>query len=357
MMPARISIKGEFIWYNIWIQHEFDRVYSRQVKKYWRQLFFEDLERANLTVEDLKQFYIIVNPNWEGHNADDVEPFRLMLSELGFPMYQFGVLFTCYEDTDSLPYPAECNVHRLIYNAHWHLILRKQNIPWRDLKMDRRLVVLMRRASESRCTLAKKILDTFNSEDVRITLGTFPDMIPTEWREMVSPYTYPMYVEDDRASNTDQHAPQHNLFYTAPVQLVVETSNETDRLSWRSIFITEKSYKVFAWHQFPIWYAVPGTVEKIREQGFDLFEDLIDHSYDAIDDPEIRMDRVVAEAYQFCKHDGIKLRKRHWDRLEYNAQLVEYISKTAFTVQKTKAEKIQNELLELYKSRTSIPTQ
>jgi hypothetical protein len=356
MMPARISIKGEFIWYNIWIQHEFDRVYSRQVKKYWRQLFFEDLERANLTVEDLKQFYIIVNPNWEGHNADDVEPFRLMLSELGFPMYQFGVLFTCYEDTDSLPYPAECNVHRLIYNAHWHLILRKQNIPWRDLKMDRRLVVLMRRASESRCTLAKKILDTFNSEDVRITLGTFPDTIPMEWQEMVSPYPYPIHVQDDNASNEEQHNPTHNLFYIAPVQLVVETSNETDRLSWRSIFVTEKSYKVFAWHQFPIWYAVPGLVEKIREQGFDVFDDLIDHSYDNETDPLVRMDKVVAEASRFCSKQTVALRQTHWQRLESNAQLVRKITKTAYTVQKTKATKLENELLQLYKSRTSIPT-
>ena len=354
MIPARISIKDDFIWYNIWIKHEFDRVYSRQKKKYWRELFLEDLESANLTVEDLKQFYIIVNPNWEGHNADDVEPFRLMLSELGFPMCQFGVLFTCYENTASLPYPAECNIERLVYISSWHANLKKQNISWQNLTMDKKLVILMRRASESRCTIAKKILDTFDSEDIRMTLGTFPDMIPTEWREMVSPYPYPMYVDDDRASNTDQHAPQHNLFYTAPVQLVVESSNQTDRFSWRNIFITEKSYKVFAWHQFPLWYAVPGTVAKLRSAGFDLFDDIIDHSYDNIQDPEIRMNSVVAEAHKFCTQDLILLRTRHWNRLEYNAQLVQKITKTAFTTQKTKAEKIENELLELYQSRTSI---
>jgi hypothetical protein len=354
MIPARISIKDDFIWYNIWIKHEFDRVYSRQKKKYWRELFLEDLERANLTVEDLKQFYIIVNPNWEGHNADDVEPFRIMLSELGFPMYQFGVLFTCYENTASLPYPAECNTQRLVYISSWHANLKKQNISWQNLTMDKKLVILMRRASESRCTLAKKVLDTFDSSDIRMTLGTFPDMIPTEWRAMVSPYPYPMYVDDDKAANTEQHAPQHDLFYTAPVQLVVESSNQTDRFAWRNIFITEKSYKVFAWHQFPLWYAVPGTVAKLRDAGFDLFEDIIDHSYDNIQDPEIRMDSVIAEAHKFCTQDLILLRTRHWNILEYNAQLVEKITKTAFTTQKTKAEKIQNELLELYQSRTSI---
>jgi hypothetical protein len=269
-------------------------------------------------------------------------------------MYQFGVLFTCYENTASLPYPAECNTQRLVYISSWHANLKKQNISWQNLTMDKKLVILMRRASESRCTLAKKVLDTFDSSDIRMTLGTFPDMIPTEWRAMVSPYPYPMYVDDDKAANTEQHAPQHDLFYTAPVQLVVESSNQTDRFAWRNIFITEKSYKVFAWHQFPLWYAVPGTVAKLRDAGFDLFEDIIDHSYDNIQDPEIRMDSVIAEAHKFCTQDLILLRTRHWNRLEYNAQLVEKITKTAFTTQKTKAEKIQNELLELYQSRTSI---
>ena len=356
MMPARISIKGQIIWYNIWIKHEFDRVYSRQVKKYWRQLFQEDLARAKLTVEQLKEYCIIVNPNWEGHNAKDIEPFRIMLSELGFPMHQFGVLFSCYEDTLSLPYPAECNTQRLIYIAHWHAILKKQDIQFQDMKMDRKLVVLMRRASESRCTLAKKILETFDSADIRITLGTFPKTIPDEWRQLVHPHHYPMYVEDDRSGEEEQYNPVHNLFYTAPVQLVVETSNETDRLAWRNIFITEKSYKAFAWHQFPIWYAVPGLVGKIREQGFDVFDDLINHSYDNETDPLRRMDLVIAEAHRFCQENGALLRDMHWNRLESNAQTVEQITKTAYTVQKTKATRLENELLQLYKSRTSIPT-
>ena len=349
MTPDRISIKGKFIWYNIWVKHEFDQTYSRQAKKYWHQLFLEDLSVANLTVEDLKHYCIIVNPNWEGHNAQDIEPFRLMLTELGFPMKQFGVLFTCYENIESLPYPAECNTLRLVYNAHWHPILLKQNIPWQDLKMDRTLLVLMRRASESRCKLAKKILDKFDQKDVRITLGTFPKTIPDEWREMVNPYAYPIYVENDQATNEEQHNPQHNLFYTAPVQLVVETSNETDRLSWRSIFITEKSFKVFAWHQFPIWYAVSGLVAKIRDMGFDLFDDLIDHSYDKDTDPLTRMDKVVAEAYRFSNLDTVALRQTHWQRLENNARIVDDISKTAFTMQKAKAKKLQDELLKFCK--------
>ena len=349
MTPDRIRIKDQFLWYNIWIKHEFDILYSRQVKKYWRQLFLDDLERANLTVEQLKKYCIIVNPDWEGHNARDIDPFRQMLGELGFPLQQFGVLFSCYEDTDSLPYPAECNTQRLIYIAHWHAILKKQNVQFKNIAMDCKLVVLMRRASESRCIIAKKLLDRFRSEDLRITLGTFPHTIPDEWREMVNPYSYPMYVENDRSGEQEKFNPEHDLFYKSPTQLVVETSHETDRLAWRNIFVTEKSYKVFAWHQFPIWYAVPGLVGKVRDMGFDLFDDLIDHSYDKDTNPLTRMDSVVAEAHRFSNLDTVALRQTHWQRLENNARIVDDISKTAFTMQKAKAKKLQDELLKFCK--------
>ena len=70
------------------------------------------------------------------------------------------------------------------------------------------------------------------------------------------------------------------------------------------------------------------------------------------------MDLVVEQLQKLCKHDTAKLlRIYHWDRLEYNAQLVEKITKTAYIIHKTKAEQLQDELLQLYKSGKSLPTQ
>ena len=107
---------------------------------------------------------------------------------------------------------------------------------------------------------------------------------------------------------------------------------------------------MFAWHQFPLWYAVPGTVSKLRDAGFDLFDDLIDHSYDDEGNPDIRMNKVVAELQKFCKHDTAKFfRIYYFDRLEYNAQLVEKIIKTAYRTHKIKVQSLQDELLQLYK--------
>ena len=61
------------------------------------------------------------------------------------------------------------------------------------------------------------------------------------------------------------------------------------------------------------------------------------------------MDSVVAEAHRFSNLDTVALRQKHWNRLESNARLVEQITKTAYTVQKTKTEKLQNELLKFCK--------
>ena len=105
----------------------------------------------------------------------------------------------------------------------------------------------------------------------------------------------------------------------------MESSNEIDENIWRSIFITEKSYKALAWYQFPIWYAVPGLVEKLREQGFDLFDDIIDHGYDQEQDPWTRMTKVVEEIAQLVSKDTKALRTPYWQRLESNAAPVEQI--------------------------------
>jgi len=355
MIDGRIRIKNNIIWYDIWRGHEFNRLYSINAHEHYLEDFLNDLKVVNITIDELKQYLLIVHTNWEGHNAQDIEPFRTMLWNLNFPMTQFGALFTCFEDTSKLPYPAQCVTERVIYISNWYPQLKKQNIQWQSLKMDTKFVVLMRRASESRCLLAKKLLDRFVIDDMTITLGTFPDTVPQTWKDIVKPYQYPLIVDEDNVEDL-KHNPVHQLFYTAPVQLVVESSHETDINSWRSIFITEKSYKVFAWHQFPLWYAIPGTVGKLRDAGFDLFEDIIDHSYDNIHDPVRRMDLVVEQLQKLCKHDTAKLlRIYHFDRLEYNAQLVEKITKTAYKKHKINTEHLQNELLQFYKSDRSTP--
>jgi len=43
---------------------------------------------------------------------------------------------------------------------------------------------------------------------------------------------------------------------------------------------TEKTLLAFLAHQIPIMIAAPGLIEKLRLQGFDMFDDIVDHGYD-----------------------------------------------------------------------------
>jgi len=64
--------------------------------------------------------------------------------------------------------------------------------------------------------------------------------------------------------------------------------------------MTEKSYKCFALWQIPVWLAPYRSVECYRNLGFDVFDDIVDHSYDLELDPTKRIQLVVNQVREFC---------------------------------------------------------
>ena len=74
------------------------------------------------------------------------------------------------------------------------------------------------------------------------------------------------------------------------VELITETSyTETAYL------LTEKTLNSIYGCNFPILLCGCGSVELLRKIGFDVFDDIIDHSYDTIQNPIERMHRAVAD--------------------------------------------------------------
>jgi hypothetical protein len=72
-------------------------------------------------------------------------------------------------------------------------------------------------------------------------------------------------------------------------------------LSWQVNSFTEKSMKPFVWGQVPLFNTIYDNLKYIRKLGFDLFDDIIDHSYDAIEDPIARIDAVVVQLQKICQ--------------------------------------------------------
>jgi hypothetical protein len=60
-------------------------------------------------------------------------------------------------------------------------------------------------------------------------------------------------------------------------------------------YITEKELQAIYGSNFMILFDSPGTVETLRQWGFDMFDDVVNHSYDQEADPVQRMIRAISD--------------------------------------------------------------
>jgi hypothetical protein len=94
----------------------------------------------------------------------------------------------------------------------------------------------------------------------------------------------------------------HPAYQEAYINLVTETTvnNLTPMLS-------EKTFKPIIAGQLFVLIASPGAIQFLRDIGIDTFDDIIDHSYDQIEDTKIRIQRAVEEVDRLVKLDLTKL--------------------------------------------------
>lgn len=99
----------------------------------------------------------------------------------------------------------------------------------------------------------------------------------------------------------------------------------------QAIHITEKSIKPFYFYQFPLFLASPHHVKFFKERyGLDMFDDIIDHSYDNELDDNKRINLVYNEIKRISENKGIFIDfyKNNQDRFEKNKQIIIEIEKS-----------------------------
>ena len=105
--------------------------------------------------------------------------------------------------------------------------------------------------------------------------------------------------------------------------------------------MTEKSYKCFALYQIPIWLAPYSAVACYRALGFDVFDDVIDHSYDLEIDSARRIYMVADQVQKICEQSHpklLELKKHLLPRFEHNwARLRHYAHNFATELPQWKA--------------------
>lgn len=318
-MTYRIAFHEGVLWYSAWLDINSGILRSPGIG----EIVINDLSNDNINVSDVSKYRWFIDLKPEGISAEDLKYLHEFLTSRGLDSNNFRVAFSCVEDVNKLLYPAITITNRLIHNGNWLEHLQAQNIHWQGLPMTHKFVCLMRRPSIGRAHLTKRLHANFAKEDMILTFGTSGSRTSQEIENVVKPHPVPIVVDQPDVDRVTQHRISHDLFYRAPVNLVVESSSQIDPGVWRSIFVTEKSFKALAWYQFPLWYAVPGLVAEVRQQGYDVFDDLFEnHYYDSIQDPWVRMTQVILLLKRVAKQDLVALRTQLWDRLESNANRV-----------------------------------
>jgi hypothetical protein len=114
---------------------------------------------------------------------------------------------------------------------------------------------------------------------------------------------------------------EHNPYQNSYVNIVNETQFERKN----TIHITEKSIIPLYYHQLPIIVATPGHISKMRElYKFDMFDDIIDHSYDNETNHEKRLNLIETQILNLYKNKNkvIDFIKSNQDRFEKNRKIV-----------------------------------
>jgi len=107
-------------------------------------------------------------------------------------------------------------------------------------------------------------------------------------------------------------APNYEAFW----HIVTETVFYYDKLH-----LTEKMFKPIVSKQPFMLLAAPGNLEYLRSYGFKTFGNVIDESYDTIQDPDARVDAVVAQMKWYSElsdSDKLDVMKKLEPIIEYN---------------------------------------
>jgi hypothetical protein len=113
-----------------------------------------------------------------------------------------------------------------------------------------------------------------------------------------------------------------NLIKNSYINLISESDLGDHTIGF---FITEKTIKPFIYSQIPLILAKPGMVTHLKKYGFDMFDDIIDNSYDSIIDLDSRIEMIYKELLKLKSMNLSEWFKDNDNRFKYNYNLYKNI--------------------------------
>jgi len=152
--------------------------------------------------------------------------------------------------------------------------------------------------------------------------------------------------KDDWFDNVSNFERLRSRYENSFIEIVSETSSE-----YQSFLLTEKYLNSVYACNFPIFNGSPGMVKFIREFGFDVFDDIIDHSYDSIINPIDRVFSAIQLNLKFL--NDLEKSKLAWTSC-YKRFLnnVEFARQGMYFHYESRAEKIFNHIITKFQAST-----
>ena len=124
--------------------------------------------------------------------------------------------------------------------------------------------------------------------------------------------------------------------YDSPLNFVTENVTGLmpgDDSEYGLITFSEKTLKPFLAHQIPMIFGLYGLNGVLRDLGFDLFDDFINHkSYENITNPHHRLKEMCKELKRVLEFDILEFRNNNLNRITKNALLVHTLSNKGFDI-------------------------
>lgn len=110
------------------------------------------------------------------------------------------------------------------------------------------------------------------------------DIYDELWRDRMHEFVLDGPHRCDQLDNHQQnnhHYVNYDLYSESYFQVVIETHFDADQSA--GTFITEKTWKPIKFGQPFIIIGPPGTLAKLRDEGYRVFDDVLDNTYDTIE--------------------------------------------------------------------------
>lgn len=280
----------------------------------------QDLDASGLTFDDLKKNLVVLDFRFEGQ-CDRVIP-QLIQYFRDIPVRDIAVIFNSVVDTTTLDYPAISIPESVGDIDGWFSAIEHEP---EDLTTDCDFLCLVRRASWPRARLVSGIIDL--AVQARVSFGgmALRGEGLGQYQHLFPGHPLPILLDGPLIRGEPdcrEHVVTSPLLQRCAVNVVCESSSQSGP-EWKSWFITEKTFKPFGMRQIPIWWTVPGFVRQVAAQGFDVFNDIVDHSYDDIHDEDRRLQAVLAEIERLSQYNLGRSRKQVGYRLQGNRDLLQ----------------------------------